>query len=205
MNKYFSFFLLVLFSSAAFADNFQIGDTVLDNYAGSVQKGQILEITSGGLVQTTNTAGTYIKINRLAKYESVNSFRTGNLLSGYRTYKIGDLVFDTYANTTFFGGVSMWNLGEILDITPDGLVKTSNTINAYIDIGRLEKYAKVSTYEVKGWLGSGSVVFRVGDEVVDNFAGTYRFGVIQDISSNGLVRTTNTTGKYVKIDRLQAK
>ena len=200
MNKYFSLFLLLLFSSAAFAENFRIGDTAMDNYGGSVRTGQVLDITSVGLVRTTNTAGDYIKINRLSKYESVNSFRAGNLLVGYRTYKIGDLVFDTFA-----GGGSMWNLGEILDITPEGLVKTSNTVNTYIDIGRLENYAKVNTYEGGSWLGSNSVVFRVGDQVVDDFAGTSQFGLIEDISSNGLVRTTNTNGRYIELDRLQTK
>ena len=205
MSKYFSVFLFLLFSTVAFADNFQVGDTVLDNFGGSVKKGQVLEITSTGLVQTTNTFGTYIKLSRLAKYESVSNFRTGNLLSGYRTYQIGDLVFDTFVNTILFGGVSMWNLGRVLDITSDGLVKTSNTYNTYIDIGRLEKYAKVNSYEVKGWFGSSSKIFKVGDEVIDNFGGTYQSGEIQDISSNGLVKTSNTRGTYVKIDRLQTK
>ena len=99
----------------------------------------------------------------------------------------------------------MWNLGQVLDITSGGLVKTSNTYNSYIEIDRLEKYAKVNYYEIKGWLDSVSIQFQVGDQVIDNFGGTYQSGVILDISSNGLVKTTNTGGAYVKIDRLQTK
>ena len=146
MPKALIYFLFVLLSCSAFAGDFNVGDIVLDDYAGSLEKSTILDITSGGMVRTTHTSNEYIKIRRLRKFDGVKSYRAGN-----HVHSVGDQVFDDYANKDFirFLGipiwerVTIWNKSELLDITSDGLVKTSSTIGSYININRLIPYEKV--------------------------------------------------------------
>lgn len=204
MKAFLFSIVLILSSSMTLASDFGVGDIILDNFGGSTKKGEVLDISRDGLVKTTNTLGSYIKSSRIELYEQADSYRTGNYVTGFTTYEIDEVVFDTFANTTTFGGVSMWNKGKILDITMSGLVKTTNTIGAYIKISRLKKYERVESYDVGNFI-TGYTTFNINEEVLDDFAGITKSSRILDISENGLVKTTRTLGKYVEIERLKKK
>lgn len=110
---------------------FEVGESVITHFGYHVRVSRILDITSGGRVETAATAGTYIRIRKLKKYESFRSYKSWTIFGRSREFEVGEHVITHFGYSPSFS--------RILDIIPGGRVKTTATAGTYIKASRLEK------------------------------------------------------------------
>lgn len=109
---------------------FHLGEEVLYNFGRSTGKTMISDISTNGLVQLFALGNIYVEVSILDKYKSVAEYEVTPIVGKSRVFKINDLV-------SYNEGANLVK-SQILDITSNGLARTSHSRSRYIKLSKMK-------------------------------------------------------------------